>query len=510
MSASREKRKRREERAQDVSTASVKKSNGLSEKSKNVLKSVVSAVVVVAILVVIIANSGIIPQKVAALGVGPEKVTAASFNYYYKDAYSGFVNKYGEYISYFLDTSTPLDQQQYSEDMTWADYFVDQAQANAQQVITLCAAAKEAGYTLSEEDAASVDSQIEYLKSYIPSMGYASLKSYLITYYGKGCNEASYRSYLESNFLASAYANDKFESFTYADDQLGEYYEENKSTLDTVTYRAFSVVAATAEEGDTDFDADAALADAKAVADSMASQAQGNEQAFIDLAKENAPEDSKEYYEDADATLVKNVNAANAGQTFSEWLFDADRAEGETTVIENGTSGYYVVMFLGRSANDYETVNVRHILIQPQSDDESATEYTDEQWAEAETKAQEIYDEWKNGDATEDSFSELAVNNSTDPGSASNGGLYEGVYKGQMVEEFENWCFDESRQAGDTDIVKTSYGYHIMYYVGTGDMYWRTLADNGMRNADYNSWYTDFSANYTASAKSFGVFFISK
>lgn len=167
-------------------------------------------------------------------------------------------------------------------------------------------------------------------------------------------------------------------------------------------------------------------------------------------------------------------------------------------------------MFLGRSANDYETVNVRHILIQPQSDDESATEYTDEQWAEAETKAQEIYDEWKNGDATEDSFSELAVNNSTDPGSASDGGLYEGVYKGQMVEEFENWCFDESRQAGDTDIVKTSYGYHIMYYVGTGDMYWRTLADNGMRNADYNSWYTDFSANYTASAKSFGMFFISK
>lgn len=509
MSASREKRKRREERAQEVNTGSVKKTKGLSEKGKSVLTSVVSAVIVVAILVVIIGNSGIIPQKAAALAVGSEKISASSFNYYYKDAYANFVNTYSDYISYFFDTSTPLDEQTYSDDMTWADYFIDQAQATAKQAEILCAAAKDAGFTLSEEDAASIDSQIEYLESYAPSMGYASLKSYLITYYGKGCNEASYRDYLETRYIASAYANEKFDSFTYADDQLGEYYEENKDTLDTVTYRAFAVAAATAEEDDTDFDADAALADAKSIADSMASQSQGNEQAFIDLALENAPESNKEYYEDSDATLAKNVTSSNAG-TFSEWLFDAERVEGETTVIENGTTGYYVVMFLGRSANDYETVNVRHILIQPESDDDSATEYTDEQWAAAEAKAQELYEQWQNGDATEDSFSELAVSNSTDTGSASEGGLYEGVYKGQMVTEFEDWCFDESRQVGDTGIVKTSYGYHIMYYVGTGDMYWRTLADNGLRNADYDSWYTDFSANYNVSAKSFGMFFVNK
>ena len=35
-----------------------------------------------------------------------------------------------------------------------------------------------------------------------------------------------------------------------------------------------------------------------------------------------------------------------------------------------------------------------------------------------------------------------------------------------MVAEFSDWCFDQSRQPGDTGIVKTSYGYHIMYFVG--------------------------------------------
>ena len=35
-----------------------------------------------------------------------------------------------------------------------------------------------------------------------------------------------------------------------------------------------------------------------------------------------------------------------------------------------------------------------------------------------------------------------------------------------MVTEFNNWIFDDARKAGDVEIVKTSYGYHIMYFVG--------------------------------------------
>ena len=34
-----------------------------------------------------------------------------------------------------------------------------------------------------------------------------------------------------------------------------------------------------------------------------------------------------------------------------------------------------------------------------------------------------------------------------------------------MVEAFNDWCFDENRQTGDHGLVKTQYGYHIMYLV---------------------------------------------
>lgn len=41
------------------------------------------------------------------------------------------------------------------------------------------------------------------------------------------------------------------------------------------------------------------------------------------------------------------------------------------------------------------------------------------------------------------------------------------VQMGQMVQEFEDWCFDPERQEGDKDIVQTRFGFHVMYFVGT-------------------------------------------
>lgn len=35
---------------------------------------------------------------------------------------------------------------------------------------------------------------------------------------------------------------------------------------------------------------------------------------------------------------------------------------------------------------------------------------------------------------------------------------------GEMVPEFEAWCY-EKHEPGDVDIVKTAYGYHVMYYI---------------------------------------------
>lgn len=125
---------------------------------------------------------------------------------------------------------------------------------------------------------------------------------------------------------------------------------------------------------------------------------------------------------------------------------------------------------------DQENVNVRHILITPEDADGDQTS-TEAEWEAAKEKAEALLAEYEK-DPTEDRFSALAGENTADPGSKSNGGLYEDVYPGQMVEAFNDWCFDANRQPGDTGIVKTNYGYHVMYFVGkSGNYRWKTVAE---------------------------------
>lgn len=115
-----------------------------------------------------------------------------------------------------------------------------------------------------------------------------------------------------------------------------------------------------------------------------------------------------------------------------------------------------------------DVVDVRHILIMPEggtTDESGATTYSEEEWEAARAEAQELLDQWKSGEATEESFSKLANEHTEDTGSQTTGGLYTGVTEGQMVTEFNDWIFDETRQMGDTELVKTTYGYHIMYFV---------------------------------------------
>ena len=120
----------------------------------------------------------------------------------------------------------------------------------------------------------------------------------------------------------------------------------------------------------------------------------------------------------------------------------------------------------------YPTIAVRHILTMGEPDENGT--YTDEAKEAAKAKAEEIYHEWLSGEATEESFAALAEQYSEDGGSNTRGGLYDDVEKGQMVPEFDAFCFDESRQPGDTGIVygeSGSYaGYHVMYFVGEGNL----------------------------------------
>ena len=155
-------------------------------------------------------------------------------------------------------------------------------------------------------------------------------------------------------------------------------------------------------------------------------------------------EDAAAEYEST-ATYASSDSFSYSSSVLGEWLYDDARQAGDSAVLEDSdSSNYYVVVFNGRSRNEYNTVNVRHILIQPEAselseDDEGYEDDVAAKDAEAAQKAQDILDEWKAGDATEDSFAALANEYSQDPGSNTTGGLYEQVYQGQMVTEFNDW-----------------------------------------------------------------------
>lgn len=124
--------------------------------------------------------------------------------------------------------------------------------------------------------------------------------------------------------------------------------------------------------------------------------------------------------------------------------------------------------------------DVRHILVMVGDEENTTGTYTDEEWDACEAEAQQILDSWLAGEASEDSFAALANEKSADDGSNTNGGLYNYLTADtNFVESFKTWYLDESRQVGDYGLVKSSYGYHIMYFSGSQDM-WYAYAEADM------------------------------
>lgn len=127
--------------------------------------------------------------------------------------------------------------------------------------------------------------------------------------------------------------------------------------------------------------------------------------------------------------------------------------------------------------------DVRHILIAPEGgskDDSGKMTYSQEEWEACQASAQKILDEWLAGEATEETFAALAQEHSIDSGSNSNGGLYEGLDKdANFVQPYKDWYLDESRKEGDYGLVKSDYGYHIMYFSGAEEE-WKAACREGI------------------------------
>ena len=527
----------------------------LTEKQKNERKEArklkaytwtfaIVMVLVVAIVVGVVVTpliDGAIRRNSHAITIGDHEITSGELTYFYMDAinehqqevYSQYYESFGDYWTMMLgfDTTKPLDEQNYDTDSgkTWADYFLDKAIESARNVYALTEDAAAKKYTLTEEEQANVDSTISTMELYAQYYGYSSVKSYLRASYGNTATVDSYTEYYQKCALASSYLNKHADDLEYDVKDYDAYAKDKYEEYSTVSFVHYTMRNTSYlgegkkdENGTTTWTEDekeaareALKADLEILLGAKIKDKESFDKAIQALEINKDVEDSKK----PTSTEVKNTFygdvALNA--TALEWLKsgeckpgevkafdvytypeveDKDHEHGDDCGCDRTTDGYTIVLFLERNDNEMKMVNVRHILVSFKggtTDSSGNTTYSDLEKDKAKTEAEAILKEWKDGKANEASFGELANKKSDDQGGkVTNGGLYEDIYPGQMVEAFEDWCFDKDRKPGDTGIVETEYGYHVMFFSSTDEMSYRNfLIDADLRNEDTENWCDD-------------------
>lgn len=480
----------------------------------------IAFVVVLALLLVVaivagvnqkIVSSGLRERKTIAMTAGTHEISNAELSYYYIDTVNQFYSQNGSYAMFYgLDVTQPLDEQEISEGVTWADNFLETSMDSARAVYALADEAAANGFALPAEQEEMVATVGETMSAYATIYGFDSTDAYLKAMYGNGASLKGFEEYYRLNLLADAYQTHCEDSLTYTDEQLRAYEDGKEDQYNSYNYNQYFLSTSEFltggtenESGTTEYtneERQAAAAKAEEVAKTLVDNSITSVEE-LDAAIAAA-------VEGASSTAYPNQLATALNSKVSDWLTDPARKAGDKTYVastytsteEDGTevtntSGYYIVYFHSSTDNNFPLVNVRHILAQYEggtTDEIGATVYSDEEKAAAKAEAEAILNEWKSGAATEDSFAALATEKTDDSGSKDNGGLYEEVYPGQMVTAFNNWCFDASRKTGDTDIVETDYGYHVMYFVGNADISYRDyLLTNDLRESDFSEWYNN-------------------
>ena len=504
MSASKEKKTRQEQTASgwtDPKTAREAQKRK-EEKRSNILYAVVAILFVVVAATTFVWKSGIVQRNATAATVNGEKYTAAEVQYYYKTTYQNFLSQYGYYASMLgLNTSSSLKDQECAiseESETWYDYFVNQALQQMAHIHAIYDKAIADGFTWNDDMQADFDDAMQSLQESVDTynVAYAShLKTddYLQMVYGSYMTQKVYEEQLKLTILAQAYSDSFVSSLEYSDSELEAAYNADKNSYDLVNYECVrvngSAESTTDADGNavepTDDEKAAALQEAKDLANSIYASYQAGE--------------SLESLADGQdkASYTNGKNASYYNSVLLDWLFDSSRKGGESAVLaDEDNSAYYVVVFGERFRPEFDVQDVRHILISPEDGEKSEGDegYEEEQaqlMADAKAKAEDLLTQYLAGDATEEAFADLAKEYSDDSGSASNGGLISQVSElSSYVENFLNWCL-EDHQPGDTGIVERVYGYHIMYFVGNEQAYWKAQVSSDLTDNAYTEWYEE-------------------
>lgn len=433
------------------------------------------------------------PASVVAT-VDGQKISIGMYDYYYASIVS-YYEQYASYGYYSLDTTKDYSKQYTTDDdgnkISWQKFFETEALKEVEQITTYYSKALEEGVTLTSAQKKTIDKQISTLKD-SASQNDVSLDQYIKANFGAYCSEDTIRLMLEQYYLSANYKG-KFKSETkVTDNDVDKYYNEHKNDYKKIE---FYYIASPYDATDDDSKNEsiktaekimAKMKDKKSVialvpevySSYIDSQVKSSMEQDSTLTEKKAREEAVKSYE-SNAVATVSGSESPFDDKMNTWLFSDDTKVGSKKYYIDEDAGYiYIVLKTSKaSVEEDETYTVRHILVAPESDSDSSssssgeTKYTDEQWAAAKKEADSILAKFNKTDKSEYEFAKLAEQYSTDSASTSSGsndsfgGLYESVTLGQMVPDFEKWSIDDSRKYGDTGIVKSDYGYHIMFFI---------------------------------------------
>lgn len=517
MSASSKKKLRNAQEAEKLTERQIS-----AQKEAKKLKIYTAAFIIITVILLVTAltvgvmqiidGSGIRQKNSVAMTVGDTKINAIEMNYFYVDAVQNFCNSNSDFLMYLLDTTVPLNQQVYSQadGSTWADYFLTIAQSNAEYVYTLYNAAMAEGYTMTDAEKLDLENSINTISFYASMNGFANSESYIKAVYGNLANEDNFRAYQEKVTLATSYRNAFADAINLDEAALEAAQAENYDQYSSFSFNSYYISASRFLEGGTtdengtktysDEEKAASVAAAEAAVKSLCGTSYDSTEAFDEaIAALPVNEGMTTAKSSANSNVLYTSAESSLSTEMAQWLA-GDRQEGDVAyfVYESSgvVNGYYALYFVEKNDNNVFLPTVRHILIGSDDVLNGVAAYTEEDLAKYKADAEALLQQWKDMGGTEQAFGELAAMNSKDTASASVGGLYENIVPGQMVDAFNDWCFDK-HQVGDTGIVETEFGYHIMYFCSLSeDTYRNQMITEDLTNAKLESWYEELHVKY--------------
>ena len=397
------------------------------------------------------------------------EVTQAMMTYFMRSTFMNFANQNADYLEQMeLNTQISLKSQTcyFSEDITWFDYFAETTKDSVNWMLGFAEEAKAKGLALTEEDKDAIE---KTLKEVTPST------------FGEYITKEDIRACLELYYMADKQEAKVQANLIATDADVKAFADKHQKDLVQADIMYYGIA-----YGGTNPYKDKETAEALAEKLMKASPEEFKALLKVELVENRKLYTADSFEEKYESFCVKKDHTYMESDGFSQWLFDGKTKAGDTFRFDETKDTIMVMMCLTTPDRDRDlTMNVRHILFKSDTHGEEG----------AKKKAEDLLAQWKAGDATEASFGELAKTH-TEDSNGEQGGLYENVYPGQMVTNFNDWCFSKDRKPGDTGVVKTDYGYHVMYFVSPGVEMWYLTAKESFLNESYNTTYQGYLTKY--------------